>query len=139
MTGFGAEEPFVDALLTELTPRLSDARDFALRHRVLLARTSNGVDVDVALGALPFEERSVVRASAWTIGDEVTLTTCSAENLVVHKGFAGRDSVAGRALIPLIPSTPVRAPVQRPATMTVKWIVEMLGMGSPGCRKGLIK
>ncbi|HVR35921.1 MAG TPA: nucleotidyl transferase AbiEii/AbiGii toxin family protein [Methylomirabilota bacterium] len=91
MTGFGAEEPFVDALLAELTPRLSDARDFALRHRVLLARTSNGVDVDVALGALPFEERSVARASAWRIVDGTTFTTCSAEDLVVHKAFAGRD------------------------------------------------
>ena len=58
LTGFGDEEKFADALLKELNPRRPDAREFALRHRVLLARTSSGVDVDVAFGAFPFEERS---------------------------------------------------------------------------------
>lgn len=90
LTGFGDEKKFVDALLDELNPRRPDAGDFALRHRVLLARTFEGVDVDVALGALPFEERSVARASAWQIRESLTLTTCSAEDLVVHKAFAGR-------------------------------------------------
>jgi hypothetical protein len=40
---------------------------------------------------LPFEERCVARASAWRLSDGTTLTTCSAEDLVVHKAFAGRD------------------------------------------------
>jgi hypothetical protein len=44
----------VEELLKELLPRRDDAREFALRHRVLLARTSEGVDVDIALGASPF-------------------------------------------------------------------------------------
>jgi hypothetical protein len=57
----------------------------------LLAKTSQGIDVDVALGALPFEERTIARASLWEINQNVTLTTCSAEDLVVHKAFAGRD------------------------------------------------
>lgn len=91
LTGFGDEERFVDALLKELNPRRPDAREFALLHRVFLGRTREGVDVDVALGALPFEERSVARASAWPIGGAAVLTTCSAEDLVVHKVFAGRD------------------------------------------------
>ncbi|MEW6746330.1 MAG: nucleotidyl transferase AbiEii/AbiGii toxin family protein [Planctomycetota bacterium] len=91
LTGFGDEEEFIDTLLQELTPRRPDAREFALRHRVLLAQTREGVDVDVALGALPFEERTIVRASAWQLRPDVTLTTCSAEDLVVHKAFAGRD------------------------------------------------
>jgi hypothetical protein len=91
LTGFGLEEKYVDALLQELIPRRPDAREFALRHRVLLAQTREGVDVDIALGALPFEERSVARASRWQIGDGTELTTCSAEDLVVHKVFAGRE------------------------------------------------
>ena len=91
LTGFGDEARFVDALLTELNPRRPDAREFALNHRVLLAQTREGVDVDIALGALPFEERTVVRASAWHVRKDVTLTTCSAEDLLVHKAFAGRD------------------------------------------------
>jgi hypothetical protein len=90
LTGFGEEKKFVDALLDELSPRLPDAAEFALRHRVLLARTPDGIEVDVAFGALPFEERSVDRASAWQVREGLTLTTCSAEDLVVHKAFAGR-------------------------------------------------
>jgi len=90
LTGFGEEKKFVDALLEEFGPRRPDAADFALRHRVLLARTSEGVDIDIAFGALPFEYRSVARASAWQVRESVTLTTCSAEDLVVHKAFAGR-------------------------------------------------
>ena len=90
LTGFGAEESFVDPLLRELRPRRPDAREFALRHRVLLARTAEGIDVDVALGALPFEERTIARATPWEIRGGVTLTTCSAEDLLTHKVFAGR-------------------------------------------------
>jgi len=90
LTGFGDEATFVDGLLRLLDPRRPDARDFALRNRVLLARTRSGVDVDVALGALPFEERSVARATPWVVEKGVVLTTCSAEDLVVYKAFAGR-------------------------------------------------
>lgn len=91
LTGYGFEERFVDQLLAELEPRRDDARQFAMLHRVLLARTRDGVDVDVALGALPFEERSVERASDWSLGSAGELRTCSAEDLIVHKVFAGRD------------------------------------------------
>jgi hypothetical protein len=90
LTGFGDEEQYVDALLQELKPRRPDAREFALSRRVLLAETQDAVEVDIALGALPFEERSIHRASEWRIREGVTLTTCSAEDLVVHKVFAGR-------------------------------------------------
>ncbi len=90
LTGFGEEASFVDGLLRFLDPRRPDARDFALRNRVLLARTRTGVDVDVALGALSFEERTVARATPWVVQEGVVLTTCSAEDLVVHKAFAGR-------------------------------------------------
>jgi hypothetical protein len=91
ITGFGDEASYVDALLAALSPRQQEARQFALEHRVLLLRTGSGVDIDIALGALPFEERSVARASPWTWAPGQTLTTCSAEDLVVHKVFAGRD------------------------------------------------
>ena len=90
MTGFGGEEPVVDALLSSLRGRIADARDFALRHRTLLLVTANGIHADVSLGAMPFEEHSVERASAFEIGDGEVLTTCSAEDLVVHKAFAAR-------------------------------------------------
>ena len=91
LTGYGSEEQFVDALLGGLAPRRPDARQFALLHRVLLARTRSGVDVDIALGALPFEARSIERASSWSLDNGRAILTCSAEDLLVHKVFAGRD------------------------------------------------
>ncbi len=91
LPGLGNEERFIDALLEAFTARRSDAREFAVRHRVLLIRTATGVDVDVAFGALPFEERSVQRSSRWVWMPDESLMTCSAEDLVVHKAFAGRD------------------------------------------------
>ena len=91
LTGFGKEEQFIDLLLGAYSARRADARDFALSHRVLLLRTASGVDVDVALGAFPFEERSVQRSSTWTWAEGQSLLTCSAEDLVVQKAFAGRD------------------------------------------------
>src|SRR6267143_1416492 len=39
MTGFGHEEQFVDKLMETFPGRRSDAREFALSRRVLLART----------------------------------------------------------------------------------------------------
>jgi hypothetical protein len=91
LTGFGKEEEFADILLKEFRPRQPDAREFALTSRVLLAKTTDGIDVDIAFGALPFEERTIARASLWEIAPDVSLTTCSAEDLVVHKVFASRD------------------------------------------------
>lgn len=91
LTGFGAEESFADPLLARFVPRRADAREFALRHRVLLLQTNAGVAVDVAFGGVPFEERSVERASPWHWTMDHVLTTCSAEDLLIHKVFAGRD------------------------------------------------
>jgi len=92
LTGFGDEEQFTDVLLGAFPTRRADARQFALKNRVLLLRTNSGVNMDIAFGALPFEERSIQRASVWTWGSGAEgIITCSAEDLVVHKVFAGRD------------------------------------------------
>lgn len=91
LTGFGGEASFVDALLSAFPARLSDARDFALRNRVLLVSSSSGIPIDVALGAMPFEEAAVSRATLFRVAPELELSTCSAEDLVVFKAFAGRS------------------------------------------------
>ena len=90
-TGFGGEESFVEPLLSRFRPRRGDAREFALRNRVLLLVAHNGTPLDVALGAVPFEENSIRRASAFPIGDDRALTTCSAEDFLVHKVVANRE------------------------------------------------
>ena len=91
VTGFGSEAPYVDALLARFQGRRPDAREFALHNRVLLLQSGAGVPIDVALGAMPFEERAVERASGFRVQGGVTLTICSAEDLVVFKAFAGRE------------------------------------------------
>ncbi len=91
LSGFGTEEAFVTALLERFRARRTDAREFALRHRVLLLQSEGGTPIDVALGAMPFEERAIQRASDFAIGPGLALSTCDAEDLIVFKAFAGRD------------------------------------------------
>ncbi|MEE8585063.1 MAG: nucleotidyl transferase AbiEii/AbiGii toxin family protein [Acidobacteriota bacterium] len=90
LTGFGNEERFIDEILAHHQGRRPDAREFALRYRVLLAEAPNGVPLDISLGALPFEERSIQRSSDWKLPANSRLRTCSAEDLIIHKCFAGR-------------------------------------------------
>jgi hypothetical protein len=90
LSGFGPEAEFVDALLSAYRGRLPETREFALRHRVVLLEAASGVPIDVSLGGIPFEERVVERSSPWDIGGAEPLATCSAEDLVVLKAFAGR-------------------------------------------------
>jgi hypothetical protein len=89
-TGFGGEPPVVDGLLAHYPGRRPDAREFALRHRVLLLSTPAGIAVDVALGALPFEADMIARAAAVEFEPGVALRICSAEDLFVLKAFADR-------------------------------------------------
>lgn len=89
LTGFGGEEVFVDAFLARFRARDERGREMALRRRVLLLVNANGVNLDVALGAIPFEVSSVERSSLWPV-TEGSLRTCSAEDLLVHKCFANR-------------------------------------------------
>jgi len=91
LTGFGEEEGFATDLLKHFTPRRPDALEFALSHRVLLLRAANQIPLDIALGGLPFEENSIRRASAFRFPTGQALTTCSAEDLLVHKVFAARE------------------------------------------------
>lgn len=89
LTGFGDEERYVDALLGRFGARRSDARQFAIDYRVVLLE-AGGVPADVALGAMPFEARAVDRSSLFPLPDGTAIRTCSAEDLVVFKAFAGR-------------------------------------------------
>lgn len=90
LTGFGLEEPFIDALLGQFPARRDDAREFALNNRVVLLADADGTGIDVSFGALPFEERLLERAQNHELAPGLRLTLCSAEDLVVLKTFAGR-------------------------------------------------
>lgn len=91
LTEFVHDDKLVDLLLANFQARREDAREFALRARVLLLFASNGTPLDVALGALEFEKNSIRRSSPWKYAENVSIVTCSAEDLVVHKAFASRE------------------------------------------------
>ncbi len=90
LTGFGGEEKVVDALLAKYEPRISDAKPFGIKNRVLLIRAPSGMGIDVALGALPFEEAAVQRARNIEVSPGIHLRLCTAEDLIVMKAFADR-------------------------------------------------
>ena len=90
LTGFGGEEPYIQTLLQHFEGRIPDAAQFARERRVLLLRSSKGVGLDVALGALPFEALVVERSSLFDYPPHIALRTCSAEDLLVLKAFASR-------------------------------------------------
>jgi len=90
LTGFGNEDEYIDVLLASFPARLDNAREFARQRRVLLLKTPGGLGIDVSLGALPFEECVVSRASSFSFDAGLDLRTCSAEDLIVLKLFASR-------------------------------------------------
>lgn len=90
LTGWGEEEGYVTAILERFESRIPDGHAFALARRVLLIRASNGKDVDIALGALPFEAGMVRRAVPVEFAPGLDLPCCTAEDLFVMKAFAAR-------------------------------------------------
>ena len=88
---FGREDEVSAPLLhSGYLGRIPDAREFARRNRVLLLQSPGGVPIDIALGALPFEEVLVARSSLFEFEAGSALRTCSAEDLIVLKLFAFR-------------------------------------------------
>ena len=89
-TGFGEERRFAEELLRHFRSRLADPLAFAAQNRVLLLATADGIGIDIALGAMPFESAAIDRSSMDELAPGVALRTCSAEDLIVHKAFASR-------------------------------------------------
>jgi hypothetical protein len=90
LTGFSGEEDFVDTLLERYSARHAGMREFALRNRVMMLQSLDGVPFDVSLAALPYEEAFIGRATKAEFAPECLLRTCSAEDLIVLKAFANR-------------------------------------------------
>jgi Nucleotidyl transferase AbiEii toxin, Type IV TA system len=73
-----------------IEPRIADPISFARKNRVLLLRhTTSGTDIDITLGALPFEVEMVERSSLVKIkGIQLRLPT--PEDLIIMKAVAHR-------------------------------------------------
>jgi hypothetical protein len=72
-------------------PRLPDVLAFARQASVLLLRHQpSGIDIDIALGCLPFEEEAVARATFVQVAG-TTVPLPSLEDLVIMKAVAHRE------------------------------------------------
>lgn len=73
-----------------IVPRRPDALAFARRSRVLLLRHEpSTIDLDVSLGALPFEEEMIARARRHRLG-RVSIPLPTPEDLIIMKAIAHR-------------------------------------------------
>jgi predicted nucleotidyltransferase len=90
MTGFGGEEEFIREWLSAYESRVPDASNFALANRVLLLRSGKGIGIDIAFGAIPFEDACIKRAVKVELEPGAMLRLCTAEDLIVMKAFANR-------------------------------------------------
>jgi hypothetical protein len=76
--------------LAKFETRIPDAEEFARLRRILLLRAANGTDIDISLGALPFEAAMIARARPLEFAPGIRLQCCSAEDLFIMKMFAAR-------------------------------------------------
>lgn len=83
-------EDFLTETLKRFRPRIPVARDFALRHRMLLVESKRGVPIDVSLGIPGYEEEVMKRAVRACFPGIRPLRLISAEDLIIHKCVAGR-------------------------------------------------
>jgi hypothetical protein len=81
---------FVQRMLDHFIPRFPDAREFALKNRVVLVETSAGYPLDIALGLPGYEDEVMRRATDYELSPGKQVKLCSAEDLIIHKAVAGR-------------------------------------------------
>ncbi len=91
LTGFGEEDRFIEILSREFAAREPDEELFARRFRVYRGFAPNGAAIDIGLAGLPYEIEMIERASVYEFRSGCNLRTCSAEDLIILKAFAGRD------------------------------------------------
>jgi len=87
---FGRELEIVRNLLKAYSSRIENTESFALRNRIVLLQSSQGIGIDLSLGGLPYESRLIERSSLWKVPRHGEIRTCSAEDLVILKSFASR-------------------------------------------------
>ena len=75
-----------------LVSRITNAEDFARRHRVLLLRhQESGINVDISLGMLLFEIEAVERSVIHQVGS-LAIRLPTPEDLIIFKAVAHRPT-----------------------------------------------
>lgn len=90
LVGFGDEAEKIETMLTLFSPRIEEAFEHAMRHRVLLCQSPEGVGIDIGLAAFPFEEAAMDRSVVHRFLPGLSLRVIVAEDLLTMKVFAGR-------------------------------------------------
>lgn len=91
LTGIGDERHFLDLIAARFPGRFPNEIQFALAARVYRGFASSGAPIDIALAAFSFEEDVIRRATPYEFRPGCFVRTCSAEDLIVMKTFAGRE------------------------------------------------
>ena len=87
---YGDEQAVAKKILARYQSRHPQPLAFVLEARILLLQDISGTDIDLSFGGMPFEDRMIKRSSDWQVIGRGSLTTCSAEDLVILKSFASR-------------------------------------------------
>jgi hypothetical protein len=75
----------------EIIARISQIEEFAKHNRVLLLRHApSQTNIDISLGALPFEQEVVQRSIVHVIDDTLTIRLPTPEDLIIMKAVAHR-------------------------------------------------
>ena len=86
-TGVG---PLVELITAAFESRVPDPVAFARQTRMILIRTSSGIDADLSLGMPGYEDEMFTRAIDVEFQPSRTLRVCSPEDMIIHKAVAGR-------------------------------------------------
>jgi len=90
LVDLGKEEEIIKKILNTFHPRISNALEFALKHRVCLVKNKEGYEIDISLGIPGYEAEVIKRAVRCKLDKRRSVNICSAEDLIIHKAVAGR-------------------------------------------------
>lgn len=90
LASFGDEQDVLAELLSKYPSRVPDPEAFAEANRIALLVLPGGIKADVSLAAFPFEREVLERSTEWQMAEDLSIRTCSAEDLVIYKLVAGR-------------------------------------------------
>ena len=80
---------FIKNVGTRFSFRVADPLSFAQELFVVLLQSSSGIDIDLVIGFLPYEESAHERVQ-WLTYEGVTFPVCTAEDLIIHKAISER-------------------------------------------------
>ncbi len=89
LLSFDNLETFIEHVSEHFNFRVTDPLSFAQELFVILLQSSTGIDIDLVLGFLPYEQSAYERVQ-WLTFEDVTFPICTAEDLIIHKAISER-------------------------------------------------